>query len=142
MKILQDDVRIFFEYWNHDISTEHVRCVADYFEVILAHLLSATDIAVKDVSHLSDRDWARICRFNSAMPESYDRCIHEVIQEQVLVRPDSEAVCAWDGSLTYRDLDLLSSQVAYHLFAQGVRPETCVALCFDKSVSCYLSKRY
>ncbi|RAH74069.1 nonribosomal peptide synthase Pes1 [Aspergillus aculeatinus CBS 121060] len=133
VKILQDDVRIFFEYWNHDISTEHVRCVADYFEVILAHLLSATDIAVKDVSHLSDRDWARICRFNSAMPESYDRCIHEVIQEQVLVRPDSEAVCAWDGSLTYRDLDLLSSQVAYHLFAQGVRPETCVALCFDKS---------
>ncbi|RAL11456.1 nonribosomal peptide synthase Pes1 [Aspergillus homomorphus CBS 101889] len=104
--LLPDDVRIFFEYWNHDLSTEHVKCVADYFEQILARVLSAEDTAANDLTHFSDRDWARVCRFNSAMPVAYDRCIHEVIQEQVLVRPESEA---------------------------GVRPETCVALCFDKS---------
>ncbi|PYH46246.1 nonribosomal peptide synthase Pes1 [Aspergillus saccharolyticus JOP 1030-1] len=133
VKILQDDVRIFFEYWNHDMSTEHVKCVADYFEQILSRVLSPEDTAASDLNHFSDRDWARVCRFNSSMPVAYDRCIHEVIQEQVLTRPESEAVCAWDGSLTYKDLDLLSSQVAYQLYAQGVRPETCVALCFNKS---------
>ncbi|KAL3261959.1 hypothetical protein ABHI18_003269 [Aspergillus niger] len=133
VKVLQKDVGIFFEWWNNDMSTEHMKSVADYFEQILSRVLSAEDTAARDLNHFSDRDWSRVCNFNSTIPQAHDRCIHEVIHEQVLARPGSEAVCAWDGSLTYQDLDLLSSQVAYHLQAHGVGPETCVALCFNKS---------
>ncbi|PWY81945.1 nonribosomal peptide synthase Pes1 [Aspergillus heteromorphus CBS 117.55] len=133
VKLLQEDIGIFLEYWNHDTSMEHMKSIADYFEQILARVLSEDDSPAKDLNHFSDRDWSRVCKFNAVLPEAHDRCIHEVINEQVLLRPDDEAVCAWDGSLTFRDLDLLSSQVAYHLYEQGVRPETCVALCFDKS---------
>ncbi|PYH90319.1 nonribosomal peptide synthase Pes1 [Aspergillus ellipticus CBS 707.79] len=133
VKVLQEDVGIFFEWWNHDISMEHMKSIADYFEQILAAVLSKDDSATKDLDHFSDRDWSRVCNFNSRLPVEHDRCIHEVIQDQALLRPESEAVCAWDGSLTYKELDRLSSQVAYYLYAQGVRPETCVALCFDKS---------
>ncbi|RAK95786.1 nonribosomal peptide synthase Pes1 [Aspergillus ibericus CBS 121593] len=133
VKVLQEDVGIFLEWWHNDMSTEHMKSIADYFEQILARVLSLEDTLTRDLNHFSDRDWSRVCKFNSALPEAHDRCIHEVIQEQVLIRPESEAVCAWDGSLTYRDLDLLSSQVAYHLHAHGVGPETCVALCFNKS---------
>ncbi|PWY83154.1 nonribosomal peptide synthase Pes1 [Aspergillus sclerotioniger CBS 115572] len=133
VKVLQEDVGIFLEWWNNDMSTEHMKSIADYFEQILARVLSAQDTLAKDLNHFSDRDWSRVCKFNSAIPTAHDRCIHEVIHEQVLIRPESEAVCAWDGSLTYRDLDLLSSQVAYRLYAHGVGPETCVALCFNKS---------
>ncbi|GKZ38792.1 nonribosomal peptide synthase, partial [Aspergillus brasiliensis] len=133
VKVLQKDVGIFFEWWNNDMSTEHMKSVADYFEQILSRVLSAEDTAARDLNHFSDRDWSRVCKFNSTIPEAHDRCIHEVIHEQVLSCPESEAVCAWDGSLTYRDLDILSSQVAYHLHAHGVGPETCVALCFNKS---------
>lgn len=117
------------------MSTEHMKSVADYFEQILSRLLSAEDTAARDLNHFSDRDWSRVCKFNSTTPQAHDRCIHEVIHEQVLARPESEAVCAWDGSLTYQDLDVLSSQLAHHLHAHGVGPETCVALCFNKSVS-------
>lgn len=117
------------------MSTEHMKSVADYFEQILSRVLSAEDTAARDLNHFSDRDWSRVCNFNSTTPQAHDRCIHEVIHEQVLARPESEAVCAWDGSLTYQDLDVLSSQLAHHLHAHGVGPETCVALCFNKSVS-------
>ena len=124
------------------MSTEHMKSTADYFEQILARVLSVQDTLAKDLNHFSDRDWSRVCQFNSALPKAHDRCIHEVIHEQVRIRPESEAVCAWDGSLTYRDLDFLSSQVAYHLNAHGVGPETCVALCFNKSVSEHLINRH
>ncbi|GLA80039.1 nonribosomal peptide synthase [Aspergillus tubingensis] len=133
VKVLQKDVGIFFEWWNNDMSTEHMKSVADYFEQILSRVLSAEDTAARDLNHFSDRDWSRVCNFNSTTPQAHDRCIHEVIHEQVLARPESEAVCAWDGSLTYQDLDVLSSQLAHHLHAHGVGPETCVALCFNKS---------
>ncbi|PYI12597.1 non-ribosomal peptide synthetase [Aspergillus sclerotiicarbonarius CBS 121057] len=133
VKVLQEDVGIFLEWWNNDMSTEHMKSIADYFEQILARVLSVQDTLTRDLNHFSDRDWLRVCKFNSALPEAHNRCIHEVIHEQVLIRPESEAVCAWDGSLTYRDLDLLSSQLAYHLYSHGVGPETCVALCFNKS---------
>ncbi|KAJ5642798.1 hypothetical protein N7490_006798 [Penicillium lividum] len=48
-------------------------------------------------------------------------------------RPDAPAVCAWDGDLTYGELDALSSVLAAHLAERGVGPEIFVPLCFEKS---------
>jgi non-ribosomal peptide synthetase component F len=42
-------------------------------------------------------------------------------------------VCAWDGDLTYGELDALSSALAEHLAERGVGPEVFVPLCFEKS---------
>ena len=135
MKVLYEDMGIFMEWWNNDISTEQIRTISSYFQETLARVLMADDTAVSKLSGISESDWARICKFNAKALEIHDRCIHEAIHEQTVLQPESEAVCAWDGSLTYSKLDLLASQLAYHLQARGVGPEVRVALCFDKSVS-------
>lgn len=113
---------------------EQAKSIANYFEQTLARLLYAEEVAVEDLNVISEQDWRRICQFNSVPPESPNRCIHEVIYEQTLLRPEREAVCSWDGSLTYRELDLQASKVAAYLLEHGVKPETSVAVCFDKSV--------
>ncbi|KAL4893946.1 hypothetical protein BDV59DRAFT_19132 [Aspergillus ambiguus] len=133
VKIMEQDVGMFVEWWNNDLSTEQAKSIADFFEKTLHRLLSNEDIVVSDLNVLSELDWCRIRKFNSVPPESPDRCIHDVIYEQTLLRPGREAVCAWDGSLTYQELDSLASQVAAYLQMHGVRPESKVALCFDKS---------
>jgi amino acid adenylation domain-containing protein/non-ribosomal peptide synthase protein (TIGR01720 family) len=47
---------------------------------------------------------------------------------------DRSAVCSWDGQLTYRELETLSSQLAHHLVANyGVGPEVLVPVCMEKS---------
>jgi non-ribosomal peptide synthetase component F len=112
----------------------HMKSIACYFEQVLDQAAFNQGIAVADTVCFSERDWSRICKSNSTIPQTHDRCIHEVIQEQGRLHPQREAVCAWDGSLTFEDLDHLASKVAYHLQCNGVGPETLVALCFDKSV--------
>ena len=88
----------------------------------------------KSLSGLSDHDLSRIRHWNSIAPPVVDRCVHSIFGEQARRRPDAPAVCAWDGDLTYRELDELSSRIAMHLITIGVEPGMLVALCFDKSV--------
>lgn len=135
MKVLQDEIGIFLEWWNNDMSMEHMKGVASVFEQVLSTALSEQEVAVGQIGYFTEKDWQRICKWNAAAPESYERCIHDAIHEQMLLHPEKEAICAWDGSLTYSDLDRLASALACHLQIQGVGPEVKVALCFDKSVS-------
>lgn len=53
---------------------------------------------------------------------------------QVWRTPDAPAVCAWDGNLTYRELDAAASALAQHLRQFGVGPDVLVPVCFEKSV--------
>lgn len=133
--MLLHDIGIFLEWWNDDMSTEQMRSIAKYFEQILDTLTSAQDATMGGaVGHISEQDWARLCALNASPPRRLDQCVHEVIEGQVALRPGKEAVCAWDGDLTYRALDDLATRVAFLLQAQGVGPEVRVGLCFDKSV--------
>ncbi|KAF7449952.1 EntF, Non-ribosomal peptide synthetase modules protein [Pyrenophora tritici-repentis] len=51
-----------------------------------------------------------------------------------MARPTAPAICAWDGEMTYGELDALSSRIAGHLVELGVKPEVIVPLCFEKSM--------
>ncbi|KAE8152814.1 nonribosomal peptide synthase Pes1 [Aspergillus avenaceus] len=133
VKLLRGDIGIFLEWWNDEMSAEQMKSISCYFYETLSRVLAAEDVPAGQLKGLSDNDWSRICKFNAVYPESFDTCIHEVIYERSLLQPEKEAVCAWDGRLTYGELILLASQVAYYLQGQGVGPEALVALCFDKS---------
>lgn len=134
VKILEQDVGIFLEWWNCDLSSEQAKSISNYFERTLHRLLSEEDVQVSELNVLSEQDWCRIRKFNSVPPASPDRCIHDIVHEKTLLHPEKEAVCAWDGSFTYQELDVMASQVAVYLQRHGVKPESKVALCFDKSV--------
>ncbi|PVH82351.1 hypothetical protein DL98DRAFT_386885, partial [Cadophora sp. DSE1049] len=47
--------------------------------------------------------------------------------------PPSQAVCSWDGNLTYAELDEYSSRLASSLSGKGVAPEVVVPVAFEKS---------
>ncbi len=85
------------------------------------------------LNYLSDRDMKKITAWNPAASELVDRCVHDVIYERALERPQHEAVCAWDGSLTYRDLWVYVHTLAQALVKLGVGPGEVVPLCFEKS---------
>ena len=57
----------------------------------------------------------------------------ELFARRVAQSPDAIAVVFGDASLSYRELDERSSQLAHHLQAQGVAPETIVGLCVERS---------
>ncbi|KAJ5091869.1 hypothetical protein NUU61_006739 [Penicillium alfredii] len=133
VKVLHGDISIFLEWRNGDMSGDQMKSVATIFEQLLAKVLSSENTAISQLNLFSENDWQRIRKWNSSTPRLHDRCIHDAIRDQALSGPEREAVCAWDGSLAYKELDDLASKLACHLRMQGVGPEVRVALCFDKS---------
>jgi amino acid adenylation domain-containing protein len=60
--------------------------------------------------------------------------LHDLIAERARERPNAPAVCAWDGELTYAELDGLSTRLAHHVVGLGVGVDVIVPLCFEKSM--------
>ncbi|MFI5929111.1 non-ribosomal peptide synthetase [Micromonospora sp. NPDC051543] len=60
-------------------------------------------------------------------------CVQEAFAAAVERAPDAVAVSSGAGQLTYRDLDVRSSEVAERLRALGVGPETVVAVLMERS---------
>lgn len=116
------------------MSLEHMNRIGRVFERALSRVLTRDDIAVGDLDLFTMDDWGRISQWNDTLPPTRDSCIHEVIQDQCSQRPSKDAICAWDGTLTFSELDTQTARLAYYLQLRGIGPETRVPLCFDKSV--------
>lgn len=133
-KQLDKSLSVFLEWWHPTISQSFAANIAELYTEALNALFHKPELKVADHRFLTDRDRQKILEWNRGLPEVVDRCIHEVIHDQLVTNPDSESVCAWDGSLTRLQLDVLSSQLASQLVDLGIGPEARVALCFEKSV--------
>ncbi|OHW95296.1 nonribosomal peptide synthase [Colletotrichum incanum] len=70
--------------------------------------------------------------WNAHVPPAVEKCVHQAIPFQA--RGTQLAVRAWDGDVTYRDLDALSTRLAHRLVSMGVGPDRLVPLFFHKSL--------
>ncbi|KAI3020461.1 hypothetical protein CBS147482_1997 [Aspergillus niger] len=102
----------------------------------LIHTLKSlqSTLQLKSVDLLSDLHRWQIGRWNRASPTgSLGDTIHHCIERQCFRRPEAEAVCAWDGSLSYGELEILSSEICEVLYANDVLPGMIIPLVFEKS---------
>lgn len=104
--------------------------VAELIAHIVTQLVHCTNWTGLDLCPPSCLKWLSQ---RQSLPDRRDACVHDLILQQCQARPDAQAVCAWDGEMTYGHLDSLSSRLANHLILHGVGPETFVALYFEKS---------
>ncbi|KAI5804608.1 hypothetical protein EDC01DRAFT_427178 [Geopyxis carbonaria] len=121
-----------------DASSVSVRLAAGqptYLSSRLHHVLTQpTSTPVRDLALFSPSDAAIMSAFNAATPVAVQKTLHTLIHTRALTRPNSCAIDAWDGALTYRELDTLSSRLAAHLRTHTrLRPGDTAALCFEKS---------
>jgi amino acid adenylation domain-containing protein len=81
------------------------------------------------------KDKKAITAINREVPKSLDSCVHLLVQEMTNRQPNALALQAWDGSMTYHELDLAASTLAKHLMTNlNVGPEVMVGICMDKSI--------
>ncbi len=63
-----------------------------------------------------------------------DKCLHHWIEAQVERTPDTIAVEFIDEALTYRELNTRANQLGHFLQAKGVKPDTLVGICVERSL--------
>ncbi|MEH2331117.1 amino acid adenylation domain-containing protein [Nostoc sp.] len=72
---------------------------------------------------------------NTQVDYSFDKCIHQLFEEQVQRTPDAVAVVFEDQQLTYRQLNCRANQLGHYLQSLGVKPDVLVGLCVERSLS-------
>ncbi|WP_197413177.1 condensation domain-containing protein, partial [Vibrio sp. MEBiC08052] len=108
----------------------------------LVSTLSAQPFApVNQLSILADAERDLVLnRFNqTATPFPDESCLHTLIEAQVARNPQATAVVFEDQSLSYAELNARANQLAHWLIAQGVRPDSRVAVCLERSCELVVS---
>lgn len=63
-----------------------------------------------------------------------DKCIHQLFEEQVQRTPNAVAVVYDNQQLTYHELNTCANGLAHYLQSLGVKPDTLVGLCVERSL--------
>ncbi|KLJ06271.1 hypothetical protein EMPG_10312 [Blastomyces silverae] len=101
---------------------------------ILSCLSCSPSRALSESPLLGDYHHQQISAWNTrAHTYPLDCCIHALFHLQCMLHPDSQAVCAWDGDMTYQELDVLSWRVQARLATLNIGSGSIVPLLFEKS---------
>lgn len=111
--------------------------ILDTFATILSNLFHATpEASLSSISAISADHMSDIIKTGHAPSEDHelgDHCVHSLVRKQVERGPLLPAIEAWDGSMSYAELDDLSSSLAAKLVRQGVEPDKSVCFLIEKS---------
>ncbi|KAJ3549385.1 hypothetical protein NM208_g528 [Fusarium decemcellulare] len=115
------------------MTREQASNVSNTYDKIVSEMINNPETLISDLNYFGEQNERQVLAWNNNPQSNVQKCIHEAISEQGALRPDAEAICAWDGSLSYAQLLSLSNRLAHRLQASGVGPEIFVPICFDKS---------
>ncbi|KAF7550764.1 hypothetical protein G7046_g7920 [Stylonectria norvegica] len=104
------------------------------FIYVLRNVLENPDRRLGDLLGVTSKDLEQLWSWNADVPPLLQSCTHDIIADVARSQPDAVAVQSWDGILTYRELDDLSTLLAQHLRFRGVQVGTRIPLCFEKSM--------
>ncbi|KAJ5668857.1 hypothetical protein N7462_009927 [Penicillium macrosclerotiorum] len=111
------------------LATHYAHALVEILNMILTDMSSP----ISSVLQLGELDRSEIWSWNKDLPQAVDTCIQDLISEQVQKQPDAQAICSWDGNLTYGEVGRYSTILAHHLVGLGLQIGQIVPICFEKS---------
>ncbi|MBW8849123.1 MAG: AMP-binding protein, partial [Burkholderiales bacterium] len=107
---------------------------AAQFVTLLQDMVEDDSACVLRLPLLPETEQAQLLAFN-ATEAAFDaeRCIHQLFERQVRLRPEATALVFEQECLSYAALNARANQLAHHLRALGVGPDTRVAICLPRS---------
>ncbi|WP_163997838.1 non-ribosomal peptide synthetase, partial [Pyxidicoccus caerfyrddinensis] len=110
--------------------------MAEHLATLLESAVSSPEAHVGELSLLRDAERHQVLEAFNASPNPFvaEGPLHALIEAQAARHPSRPAVACEEQVLTYGELDTRANQLAWHLRSLGVGPDTCVALCLERSV--------
>ena len=128
-------LKLHISFDNHILDHGQIHRIACQFETVVQQLCTADPETTKleDIQTASDCDIALFWEKNSNDPGEPQTSVSETISSVASRQPDSIAIDAWDGQLSYKQFDELSTDLAYKLFRLGISKGSTIALSMEKS---------
>ncbi|MHA4842636.1 amino acid adenylation domain-containing protein [Flavitalea antarctica] len=132
-----EEIDIRFLY-NIDVLPEaNVRRIREHFEYVFMQIVdSAEESVVKNIKLLTSFEEEQLLlKFNNTVVTyPAEKTVLDLFREQVAKNPQAAAVRFEEEQLTYLQLNEKSNQLAHYLRAKGVKEETLVPICLDRSL--------
>ena len=127
------NLNIHAAFDNHVIEEPQAQRILQQFSHIVHQIVRNPGLRLHELDLISMEDSAWLGLQNLNVPQKLNHCIHDLIHQRCIAQPHAQAICAWDGNMSYKELDELSYALAIQLMKIGVAPDMFVPLCFEKS---------
>jgi amino acid adenylation domain-containing protein len=129
-----------FEYCSKLFKESTIERFIRYFKTVVSEITDDAARIISEIGIIPEEDKMQILYEWNDTGVGYpkEKTIHRLFEEQVELRPDHMAVVctghgAWEVSLTYRELDEKSNQLARRLHSKGIVPDTVVGIMVEPS---------
>ncbi|HEX7183172.1 MAG TPA: amino acid adenylation domain-containing protein, partial [Thermoanaerobaculia bacterium] len=112
-----------------------IRRLLGHFRTLIEEVLTTPGARLSELSLLSggERHQILLGWNDTAVWRQPGVCLHELFAEQAGRAPEAPAIIFEDRTLTYGELDHLSSRLAHHLRSLGVGPDCAVGVLMERS---------
>jgi amino acid adenylation domain-containing protein/thioester reductase-like protein len=121
------------EYDPTIFSSLQVSNIQHFFVHISQQLSVSHSGTIQQLDYLTSRDKATIQGWNSTPEPPILNCLHHCVAAHARAAYATPAVSAWDGELTYGELDRLSTRLGIYIRQKGFTKGKIVPLLFEKS---------
>ncbi|GAC1307333.1 MAG: hypothetical protein NVSMB19_20010 [Vulcanimicrobiaceae bacterium] len=131
-----DELQLKLGYDPARFAEDDMQRVLTQLTTLLAGMADDTrDLSIGDLPWLSEAERYRIVHQWNRTATAYprDATVADVFEKRVAATPDAIALVRGDRTVTYRELDVRSNQVARYLQRLGVGPGVPVGLCLRHS---------
>lgn len=130
-----DKVTLEWQYNTNLFDATTIRRRIREFETLLQGIVANPDQIIDCLPLLPVEEQQQLAAWNLVeVPYPDDRGIHQLVEAQVDQSPEAVAVVFEQQSLTYRELNQRSNQLAHYLRRLGVGPDVLVGLCVERSL--------
>jgi len=107
--------------------------------MVFLEMANHSDQKVKDLYLLSKESKNQLLEWHQRPRTEKIAPVVDAIKDHAQRQPTNQAVCAWDGNLTYAELDDVTSRLAHYLRSINVREDSLVLVGFEKSANTIIS---
>ncbi|GIV97579.1 MAG: hypothetical protein KatS3mg057_2236 [Herpetosiphonaceae bacterium] len=135
METTQEGLRGTFTYNTDLFNAATIESMCAHFTALLDAIVADPGRPIGRLPLLSDAERQQLLVDWNATALSPDSPLlaHQLVERQVLEQPDALAIASAERQLSYQELNQRANQLAHYLIALGAGPETCVALCLERS---------
>ncbi|MFE3349460.1 amino acid adenylation domain-containing protein, partial [Rhodococcus sp. NPDC059179] len=127
-----------FEYVPEIFGRAEVESIARRLALVLGAIAANPDVPLAHLPLLSESEYSELAPV-TAGPGGAVRTLSQILTGTAAAHPDTTAVIDGDRTISYRELDQRSNQLARALIERGAAPETFTALAIPRSTESILA---
>lgn len=104
-----------------------------FFASTFDTLFNDPETSISSLTSISEQELDEIWNWNTPMHPDIQTCHHDMVSKQAELNPNKIAIDAWDGQLTYRQIDDYSTNLAQTLRLLDDSPDQIIPCLFEKS---------